>query len=226
MHHACVRLLTAFVEEHLPGIDSSDLLAGHHSDLDPYFPDLLVGEAERMAQLLGPERDRFAGLDQSGFIRALIAGDAPHPFIAAIEAHCELFGLLPPSQFENDAHNESWQTVDILRLIRSSLKSGRRVQEMNDDTMRRREEVVAGVHKRLADQPEAWERFERLQDWVLFWGPALNNRARASVTGRHLAKLFRQMRKVLQAAGLVDEIDDVAYFTVDDLRVIAATGSS
>ena len=47
---------------------------------------------------------------------------------------------------------------------------------------------------------------------------------RSGVPTRRLRRLFRSKQGVLLTAGLIDEIDDVLYFTVDDLKVIAVTG--
>ena len=225
MFGTCFNLLRAFVDEHLPDIDVNDLMLGHHAELDPYFPHVLVSDAEGMAQLLEPERDRFEDLSVSELIETLIAGNAPSSFIAALEDYCERSGSLPPSQFETDVTGEeSWETIRILRLIHNAFIGGRRITEINEKATRRREAVVIEARKALAVQPDTLARFERLHDWALFWGPALNQRARGNVTGLRLSRLFRQMQRSLQAAGLVDNGDHIFYFSAEDLMVIAATG--
>ena len=226
MFGTCLNLLREFVDTHLPDVDVNDLMLGHHAALEPYFPQVLVTDAENMAQLLEPERERFDGLSLSGWIRALRAGDAPSSFITGLDEHCVRRGLWKPSQFiEIDPYDEGWETVLFLRLIRSALKGGQRIVEANEEATRRREAVAAEVGKTLAEQPEELERFERLHDWALFWGPALNNRAWTTVAGRRISLLFREMQKFLQRAGLVDSLEDVGYYTVEDLKVIVATGN-
>lgn len=89
----CRELLSAFVDEHLPNTDLNDLLSGHHAELDPYQPHVMIAEAEKVAQLLEPERDRFQDLTLDELIRTLEAGDAPLPFMAAFEESCNRFAL-------------------------------------------------------------------------------------------------------------------------------------
>jgi len=224
LHGTCLRLLREFVDEYLLNVDVNDLMLGHHADLEPYWPHVLVGDAENMAQLLEPERDRFENLDQNEMIEKVKAGDVPAPFIAALDAYCDRFGLVPPKELDTSAPDVRWATHHILRLIRNAFRGGRRIAEMSQEAYKRRKEIVTRIHNMLVAQPDALSRFERLHDWALFWGPALNHRARANVTGRFLLKLFRKMCSLLQEARLVDDVDDVGYFTVDDLQVIAVTG--
>ncbi len=225
MFGTCLNLLRSFVDQHQPDVDVNDLMLGHHAELDPYFPQMLVTEAEEMAQLLEPDRERFEDLSSSEWVNALTAGDAPSSFIEALDEYCGRYGLLPPSEFQTDPHDERWETVNFLRLIRNALKGGQRIKEANEEATRRREHVTAEVCKRLADRPEALERFKRLHDWALFWGPALNNRAWTTVAGRRISQLFREMQKFLQRADLVDSLEDVGYYTVEDLKVVGATGN-
>lgn len=219
----CRRLLSAFVDEHIPNVDVSDLTLGHHVELDPYWPHVLMADAEEMAKLLEPEHERFEGLSLEEFTKTLEVGEVSTPFIAALEDYCDRLGLVPPWQF-HDLGLEG-KTIDILRLIRNALRGGPRIAQIVEGASRRRKAVVAEVRETLTAQPVELARFERLHDWALFWGPALNHRVlRSDVPRRKLRLFFRKMREVLLTTGLVDDVDDILYFTVEDLKVIAVTG--
>lgn len=221
----CRSLLSAFVDEHLPNVDVNDLTLGHHPELNPYWPHLLMADTEEMATLLGPERERFEGLSLDELIRTLLVKEAPSPFIVALEECCDRLCLVPPWQFQFPDEITHDPTMDILRLIRKALRGGPRIAQIAEEASRRREAVVAEVRETLASRPAELMRFERFYDRTLFWGPALNHRVlRVNVPERKLRRLFLKMREVLLAAGLVDVVDDVLFFTVEDLKVIAVTG--
>jgi len=245
--HRCRELLSAFVDEHLPNTDLNDLLSGHHAELDPYQPHVMIAEAEKVSQLLESERDRFQDLTLDELIRSLEAGDAPLPFMEALEESCNRFALVPPWQFKSIAVSQTgtrmadgdpheprdvygtslrWHSIQFLRLVRSALKGNTKIAQVVEETTLRREAVVAEARQALtARKPDELPRFERIHDWALFWGPALNHRVlRADVPGRRLLRLFRKMREILLATGLVDDVNEVVYFTVDDLKFIAETG--
>lgn len=230
MMNPCRLLLDAFVAENLTGVDVNDLLQGHHPDLDPYWPHVMKADAEEMAKLLEPERKRFEGLSAEELVVMLEEQQAPAPFVAALDACCDHLGLVPPWQFHTlgEAPRERWairQTTDILRLVSSALRGSPPIARIVEETTRRREAAMVRAREILAASPVEVTRFERLHDWALFWGPALNHRVvRPDVPRRKLRRLLGRMRQVLLAAGLVDDVDDVAYFTVEDLKVIAATG--
>ena len=203
--YRCRELLSAFVDEHLPNTDLNDLLSGHHPELDPYQPHVMIAEAERVAQLLEPERDRFQELSLDEWIRTLEAGDAPSSFMAAFEESCDRFALVPPWRFRSIAASLRWHSIQYLRLLRSALKGGPRIAQAVEEMTLRREAMVAEARQALAAcKPDELPHFERLHDWALFWGPALNHRIlRADVPGRRLMRLFGKMREILLAAGLV-----------------------
>lgn len=230
LHVTCLRLLRAFVDEHLPDIDVNDLTLGHHAELDPYAPHALMAEAEEMAELLESERERFSGMSVGEFAEVVHDRDVPLPFIAALEDYCYRVGLEPPPQSHlqdeaPQARGVGRERMGILRLVRNALRGERRISQVAEAASGRRDSVVAEIRKSLASRPAEWTRFVRLHDWALFWGSALNHRIlRMEVPFRKLGHLFREMQRVLLEAGLGDDIDDVVYFTVDDLRVIAATG--
>ena len=226
----CRPLLVDFVAEHLPGFDIDDLTLGHHPDLEPYWPHVMVMHAEEMAALLGSDRERFEGLSLDGLTRVLELGEAPSPFIEALEACCDRLCLVPPWQFQSRGDTPydlgvRQQSTDFLRLIRSALRGGRQISQLAEEALQRREKVVGEVREALTAQSAEFTRFERLHDWAMFWGPALNHRIlMLNVPARKLTDLSRRMREVLLSAGLVDDIDDVMYFTAEDLRVIADAG--
>lgn len=228
--NACQGLLHAYVNEHLANVDVNDLTLGHHPELNPYWPHVMVAEAEEMAKLLGAEGERFEGMSLDELTRLLQAREAPPSFIAALEEYCNRLGLVPPWQFHSRGESPldlgvRRQTVDFLRLIRKALRGGRRIAQIAEKAARQREAAVAEVREALAAKPDELARFERLHDWALFWGPALNHRIlRGNVPNRKLYRLFRKMRELLLAIGLVDDVDDVVYFTVEDLKTIAVTG--
>ena len=226
LHVPCSRLLGDFVNEYLPDVDINDLTLGHHPELDPYAPHDLLEDADEMAELLGAERERFSGMSVGEFVEVVRDGRAPSPFIAALEDYCSRVGLEPPPQSHHRGEvPRGREKTEILRLVRNALRGGQRIAQVAEDASRRRDSVVAEVRKSLAARPADWARFVRLHDWTLFWGSVLNHRIlRMNVPLRKLGHLFREMQQVLLQAGLGDDIDDVAYFTVDELRFIAATG--
>ncbi|MCY3792644.1 MAG: hypothetical protein OXH63_28005 [Gemmatimonadetes bacterium] len=229
LYVTCLDLLHAFVDEYLPNIDINDLTLGHHSDLDPYWPHVLIADAEEMAKLLEPKRELFEGLSLDELIRSLQVAEAPSPFISAFEACCERLCLVPPWQsHEGEAPHDLGARLrmkDILRLIRNALRGSRRISQIAEETSQRRAAVVGQVRETLAARSAELTRFERLHDWALFWGPALNHRIlRGDVPSRKLHRLFQRMGEQLLATGLVDDVDDVVYFTVEDLKAIAVTG--
>ncbi len=159
------------------------------------------------------------------FIGAMQKKEMQVPFAAALEDFCERFCLVPPWKFGFPCEILRDPTCDILRLVRNAIKGAPSVGRILGQTTRRRELVVTVVRETLASQRTELARFERLHDWALFWGPALNHRVlRSDVPTRRLKRLFRSLQGVLLAAGLIDDIDDVLYFTVDDLKVMGATG--
>ncbi|MDP6040053.1 MAG: hypothetical protein QGG64_16000 [Candidatus Latescibacteria bacterium] len=177
-------------------------------DIGAFWPHVLIAKAEEMAKLLEPER--FEGLSLDELIRTVEVGEAPIPFIAALEDCYERFCGIPP---------------DILRLVRNTFRGGLPIAQVAKEASQRREAVVDEVRESLASSADALVRFERLHDWTLFWGPALNHRIpRGNVPVRKLRRLFRKMQEVLLADGLVDDVADVVFFTVQDLKVIAVTG--
>lgn len=223
--HHCRNLLNDFVDKHTPKVDVNDLTLGHHPALNPYFPHVLMGEAEKMAKLLEPERKRFESLSMNEFVAAMFEKDMQEAFAAALEDFCGRFCLVPPWQFEFPCEILRDPTCEILRLIRNAIKGAPSVGRVLEETTWRREAALAEIRETLASQTAELRRLERLYDWALFWGPALNQRVlRSGVPTRRLRRLFRSKQGVLLTAGLIDEIDDVLYFTVDDLKVIAVTG--
>lgn len=230
MFNSCRQLLNAFVAEHLTGIDVNELLQGHHPDLDPYWPHVLKVDAEEMAKLLEPEHKRFEGLSAEALIGMLEEREAPAPFVAAFDACCDRLGLVPPWQFHTlgEEPNEQWEIrrlKDLLRLVSSALRGSPPIARIVEETTRGREAAMVRARGILAPSPVELARFGRLHDWALFWGPVLNDRIpRGAVTHRKLRRLLGRVRQVLLAAGLVEDVDDVEYFTVADLKVIAATG--
>ena len=244
--HRCGELLSVFVAEHLPHTDLNDLLPGHHPDLEPYQPHVMLEEAQDAAQQLGPVRERWEGLTLGEWIRKLEAEDAPMSFLSELAASCERLALVPPWRFKSilaspadtmgkgathesgDVYGTSlrWHSIQYLRLIRSSLIGSRKIAEVVAEVTHRRDEAVAAARGFLEIRnPGELPRFDQYHDWALFWGPALNHRIlRTAVPGHRLHRLFRRMREVLQAAGLVDDVDDVVYFTSDDLKFISETG--
>ena len=176
---ACQGLLHAFADEHLPNVDVNDLTLGHHAELNPYWPHVLIADAEKVAELLEPERERFGGMSADELARNLQIGEAPLPFMAALEDCCDHLGLAPPWQPQGEDPHDlgvNRQMIDILRLIRSALRGGPRIAQIAEGAWRRREAAVFEARETLAPRPAELMRFERLHDWALFWGPALNHR--------------------------------------------------
>ena len=227
LHGSCLSLLRTFVHEHLPDIDVNDLTLGHHAKLDPYTPHVLMADAEQMADLLRSERERFSGMSVDEFTEIVVHdGGIPPPFIEALDDYCKRVGVEPPLQdgLRQD-QDVSREIKGILRLVCNALRGGRRVSQVAEAASQRRDSVVNEIRETLAARPNEWARFVRLHDWALFWGSALNDRVpRMNVSFRKLGHLFRGMQQVLLEAGLVNDTDEVVYFTVDDLRIIAATG--
>ena len=230
MAHNCRELLEDFVEQNLPGVDVSDLSLGHHAALKSYWPHVLVAEADAIAKRLGPVDRRIGDLSLKEFTVSLERGEVASGFLSALEIWFDRLGLTPPWKFhveEDDVYGKGQKShsIQILRILRNALKGGLPIERIQREATLWREDVVTEVRGKLAGRPDELARFERLYDWNLFWGPELNERVlRGDVPSRKLHRLFRRMRNILLKTALVDDVNDVIYFTTDDLSIVAAPG--
>ena len=221
----CNGLLRDFLANYLPDCTMEDLLQGHHPDLDPYFPQVQVAHAERLAQFVGADRRAFDEMNMPQLIDYLTQKHMDSPFIQAFEDYCSSLGLVPPSRFV-DTDGTEWQPYyGMLQMVRGALKGqGHNTQTIQEQVTRRREECVSAARQILAKEtPELLQRFEQLLDWAYFWGPALNNRGWTGITLHRLGDLVTAMCRGLQEDGLVDRSEDIGYFTAEDLAHIAQT---
>lgn len=224
--HVCRPLLESFVITHLPSLDVDDLTLGHHEDLDPYWPHVLVQEGEQLARLLisAPGDFAMARVGRQELESALRRQALPAPFLNAFGDLCARLGLDLPWDLPLDQEFERTSS-DMLRHIRNALSGTRPIAEIADECERLRAATVVRVRLQLAANPSILQRFERLLDWTVFWGPALNHRVLCfDVPTRKLRRLFKTLRAIPYAAGLTEREEDIVYFTVEDLKLIAATG--
>ena len=191
----CNGLLRDFLANYLPDCTMEGLLQGHHPDLDPYFPQVQVAHAERLAQFVGADRRAFDEMNTPQLIDYLTRKHMDSPFIQAFEDYCNSVGLVPPSRLV-DTDGIEWQRYyGMLQMVRGALKSqGHNTQTIQEQVTRRREECVSAARQILTtENPEQLQRFEQLLDWAFFWGPALNNRGWTSITLNRLEDLVKAM---------------------------------
>ncbi|NKB72262.1 MAG: hypothetical protein GKR89_34725 [Candidatus Latescibacteria bacterium] len=218
-------LLRHFLDQYLADCDTEDLQQGHHPDLDPYYPHIQVAEAEKLAQHIGPDQQLFDQSDADELLEFLRKKRLSPPFVQAFTEYCDRFGLLPPNRLDEAEDNDLSQHHFVLRLVCGALKGSTGVETRLAQATQRRLDCVAAARQHLEqNHPEQIPRFERLLDWTLFWGPALNNRAWTTRPGGHLWDLWHTMCNRLQQAGLFEAPEDIDYFTAADLAHIAATG--
>ena len=221
----CDRLLRESLTAYLPDCAVEELLQGHHPDIEPYFPEVQVAHAERLAESLGTERRTLMEMDMQDLVLHLAREDLNSPFVRAFEDYCTDVGLVPPSRF-TDPQGAQWQRhTEMLHMVRAALKEpGRTVQALQEQVARRREASVAAARQRLSEEnPDQVQRFERLLDWAFFWGPALNNRGWIGATLDRLGHLVAVLCRGLRDDGLVDAPEEIGYFTAADLAHIAQT---
>ncbi len=223
----CIGLLRSFVSKYLPDFDADHLIQGHHPDLDPYYPHVQILEAQELAQSTGQDaiRHAFETMDVQALFLHLVGEHGSSPLMAAYEDYCGRFGMTPPSRYDEITPNEMSVHYATLLVVREAMRgrsSG--VMAKHEQATQRRQEHEAKVRTALAEKdPDALPRFDRLLDWVLFWAPALNDRAWSSVPGCRLRGLWTDTCRKLQTAGLIDEPDDIRFFTAEDLAHIAQT---
>jgi hypothetical protein len=221
----CDQLLRGFLTTYRPDCTVEELLQGHHPDIEPYFPEVQVAHAERLAEALGADRRTHMEMDMQDLVLHLAREDLNSPFVRAFEDYCTDVGLVPPSRF-TDPQGAQWQRyTEMLHMVRAALKKpGRTVQAMQEQVARRREASVAAARQRLSrEHPDQVQRFERLLDWAFFWGPALNNRGWLGGTLDRLGHLVAVLCRGLRDDGLVDVPEEIGYFTAADLAHIAQT---
>lgn len=225
----CIDLLRGFLAEHLPGLNADPLWHGYHPDLEPYYPHAQVQAAETLVATIedGEIRQAFATMTVQSLFQYLIEHAASSPFVRAYDAYCERFGLVPLKRFDEIFPGEKAIHYSVIQIIQDAFfgKSAGVAANYEQVMQRRR---ICEAECRLAltkKEPDLLPRFEQLLDWVSFWGPALNDRAWATVPGNQIGGLWTLMCRKLQTAGLVATPTDVRYFTVEDLVYIAQTGN-
>lgn len=225
----CIDLLSGFLAEHLPGLNATPLWHGYHPDLEPYYPHVQVQAAETLVATIedGEIRQAFATMDVQSLFQYLIEHAASSPFVRAYDAYCERFGLVPLKRYDEIFPGEKAIHYSVIQIIQDAFfgKSAGVAANYEQVMQRRR---ICEAECRLAltkKKPDLLPRFEQLLDWVSFWGPALNDRAWATVPGNQIGALWTLMCRKLQAAGLVETPTDIRYFTVEDLVYIAQTGN-
>jgi len=219
----CNRLLQDFIGRHLPGCEMADLLQGHHPDITPYYQQVQVEAAEKLAHAVG-DRQAFMAMDLSELVAHLAEEKADSPFILAFERYCDDMRLAPPNRSAGTA--DGWQRHrGMLQLVRGAIRAwGRDTRKVQEEAASRREAALATARRTLAAKaPDQLARFERLLDWAYFWGPALNDRGWVGLTVNQLQDLVDAMCQGLQQDGLIDTGGDLGYFTAEDLAHIAQT---
>ena len=219
----CNHLLQDFIGRHLPGCEMADLLQGHHPDITPYYQQVQVEAAEKLAHAVG-DRQAFMAMDLSELVAHLAEEKVDSPFILAFERYCNDMGLIPPNRSAGTA--DGWQRHrSMLQLVRGAIRAwGRDTRKVQEEAASRREAALATARRTLAAKaPDQLTRFERLLDWAYFWGPALNDRGWVGLTVNQMQDLVDAMCQGLQQDGLIDTIGDLGYFTAEDLAHIAQT---
>jgi len=225
--HVCGNLLRDFLAQFLPDCKVEDLAQGHHPDLDPYFPQVEVAKAEKLAESVDADRRAFVEMDMRELYVYLAKRGMDSPFVQAFEEYCNDYGgVMPPSRF-TDPDGGEWELYSHwLKLVRGALKgkdgNTQTVHEQHEQVTRRREACVAVARQMLTEaNPDELPRFERLLDWALFWGPAINNRGWIGRPHIRLERLVETMCQGLRDDGLVETSEDIGYFTAEDLAHIA-----
>lgn len=224
MHGITCDLLRDFVAQHAPDESVDDLLQGYHPDLEPYYPEVQLKEAEALAALVEPGamRQAFEEVEPAELILHLLRHHVGSPFMQAFDDYCARFGLWTsewlPTQLAGGRHRAFVGLVQ--GALRAPLHASARYAEANQ----RRAACVARFRQRLEGQsPEVRARFDRLHDQALFWGPLLNDRGWVGPPRERVLAVWRYLRPGLVEAGLVDQKNEIAYFTADELARIAET---
>jgi hypothetical protein len=217
-------LLQGFMEHYVPGYEADGLIQGYHADLEPYYPHTQMMEAKKLAQTVGegPVRYAFETLEPAELFIHLFEEHGASPFLVAFEEYCERFGLYMPDHRLNLGAGERHR--DAIGLVQNVLRGQDiDITALHENATRQRQACAGEVRQILADQvPEELTRFDKLFDWALFWGPALNDRGWAGIARQRIFELCRMIREALVTMGLIDDAADFIYFTVEDLAYIAA----
>ena len=225
LHGITLSLLNEFLQQYAPGCDADYLVQGHHPDLDPYYPQTQVEQAEDLARLVesGAMRRAFISMDAGTLLGLLREEFSASPFMAAFDDSCRQNGVLMSPW--NSGPELDGRHREIITMVQVTLGSPSRAHVRHLEAVRRREERVTKVRDRLADEkPETQARFDCLLDQAWFWGPALNDRAGMGVVHWRIEELWGATLSALQDENLCDKPDDIVYCTTEDLAQIKASG--
>lgn len=217
-------LLRSFMEQYAPDYEMDRLMQGYHPDLEPYYPYVQIAEAKKLAETIeeGPVRRAFEKMEPAELFIHLFEEHEIAPFMIAFADYCKRFGLYMPDHRRTLGAGERHR--DAIRLVRDVL-SGQDVDMtgLHERATCQRQTYAGEIRQMLTDTtPEVLSRFEKLYDWALFWGPALNDRGWAGVAQQRLYELWWMIREAVVQIGLVEETTDIIYFTAEDLAYIAS----
>ncbi len=217
-------LLRDFLEQQAPDHNIDSLIQGHHPDLEPYYPHAQVAEAKKLARTIepGPVRRAFETMQPAALITHLFEEHEASPFMTAFADYCSRFGLYMPDHRTGLEAGERHR--DALSMVQDVLRDpGEDLAAMQIRAIQRRHACAGEIRQTLKRRaPGCLPRFDKLFDWALFWGPALNDRGWIGLPMQKTYELWWMVRTALVEIGLIDQIADFADFTTEDLIYIAA----
>ena len=142
-------------------------------------------------------------------------------FMAAFADYCKRFGLyMPDHRLTLGAGERHRDAIGLVQDVLSDLSID--MEALHEQATRQRQAYAEEIRQMLAERaPDMIPRFEKLLDWALFWGLALNDRGWDGIASQKNYELWWMVRDAMVDIGLVEKTADFLYFTAEDLVYIA-----